>query len=505
MINERQYMEQPKLNKKKVIAVIVVIIAIIMFGVSIKRLLFNNNGKGDVAIASYYPVYTNGKWGVINSVGNMVINAEYDEMITIPDNKEDVFICTYDVDYENNTYKTKVLNSKAKEIFTEYELVEPIYNYDEQNNMWYQKNVLKVKKNGLYGLINLSGKKLVECTYDNIKTIVGIENSIILTKDAKVGVCDQEGNIIIDVQYKQIRAVGDDYKNGYIVVDEENKYGVVGFDKKVVLETRYEDIKPVYGDGKYVVKQNDIYSIINKSGVVLSTVAFDEIKSINTDWVIFVKDNKYGVMDKNGTQKIANQYEDLKYAYGDYFIAKRGGKYGIINISEEIKLGFGYSNINYRKDAGFIEVERENDTSTYIYDNEFNFRLSGIISEVNTSKGYMKLRVENEYKYYNFKFEEKIAQDILGTNNLFLSKKDGKYGYVDKDGNVVVTYIYDDATEQNSFGYMAVKKDGLWGSIDKDGRLVVEPKYKLENNVKIDFIGKWHIGEDLNSYYYTDM
>ena len=33
---------------------------------------------------------------------------------------------------------------------------------------------------------------------------------------------------------------------------------------------------------------------------------------------------------------------------------------------------------------------------------------------------------------------------------------------VDAEGNVVVDYIYDDATEQNKFGYCAVKKDGVW-------------------------------------------
>ena len=35
-------------------------------------------------------------------------------------------------------------------------------------------------------------------------------------------------------------------------------------------------------------------------------------------------------------------------------------------------------------------------------------------------------------KYYNFKFEEKQESDIYPNRTLFLSKKDGKYGYVDK-------------------------------------------------------------------------
>lgn len=39
--------------------------------------------------------------------------------------------------------------------------------------------------------------------------------------------------------------------------------------------------------------------------------------------------------------------------------------------------------------------------------------------------------LDDEYKYYNFKFEEKTASSLLTSNTLFLSKKDGKYGFVD--------------------------------------------------------------------------
>ena len=40
--------------------------------------------------------------------------------------------------------------------------------------------------------------------------------------------------------------------------------------------------------------------------------------------------------------------------------------------------------------------------------------------------------------------------------------------------------------------------------IDKNGKTVIEPKYNLENNLEIDFIGKWHLGEDLNMNYYCE-
>ena len=94
--------------------------------------------------------------------------------------------------------------------------------------------------------------------------------------------------------------------------------------------------------------------------------------------------------------------------------------------------------------------------------------------------------------------------EVLSSNTLFVSKKDGKYGFVDKNGNVVVDYIYDEAQEQNSYGFAAVKKDNLWGAIDSKGNVVVEPKYNLEDYLIIDFIGKWHLGQDINMNYYCE-
>ena len=84
-----------------------------------------------------------------------------------------------------------------------------------------------------------------------------------------------------------------------------------------------------------------------------------------------------------------------------------------------------------------------------------------------------------------------------------MSKQDVKYGYVDQNNVVVINYIYDDATEQNDSGYVAVKKDGKWGAINSKGETVVEPKYTLENNPIVDFIGTWHLAEDINAGYYT--
>lgn len=133
-------------------------------------------------------------------------------------------------------------------------------------------------------------------------------------------------------------------------------------------------------------------------------------------------------------------------------------------------------------------------------------KLVGILSELNTDDGYMKVKIEEEntYKYYNFKFEEKDRSEILPENKIYIAKENGKYGFVDNKQNKVVDYIYDDALEVNKYGFAAVKKDGLWGVIDSKGNTVIEPYYNLDENLVIDFIGKYHLGLDLNMNYYCD-
>ena len=209
-------------------------------------------------------------------------------------------------------------------------------------------------------------------------------------------------------------------------------------------------------------------------------------------------------MNLSGEGLIDAEYDDLKETKAGTFIAKKGDKYGIIDIEKQEKLPFEYSSISYNKKADIYVTEDSNFNSNVLNSN-LESKLTGILIELNESKGYLKLRINDEYKYYNFKFEEKQESDIFPNRTLFLSKKDGKYGFVDKDGKVVVDYIYDDATNQNVYGYVGVKKDGKWGSLDNKGNIVQEPTYDLDEYLKIDFIGRWHFGKDVNMNYYNQM
>ena len=501
MAKGKRYQTEGKLNYTKVFAVIIAIAVLIMF-IFIIRNVFKQREKVTKNY-QYFALYAQNKWGVMNQDGEEVITPSYQEMIIIPDEEKEVFICTYDVDDQTGTYKTKVINSKNEEIFTEYDQVEAIDNMDKNNNLWYEKNVLKVSKNGKYGLIDFNGKELLPIEYDEITTLDGMENSVLVKKDGKVGLVNDNGSIIIDANYKEIKPLGETYKEGYITIDESDKYGVVSATKRPILENKYDEISSVYLKDYYLVKENGKKELIDSDGKVILDSGFDDIKSATTNGVIFIKNNLYGEISTSGEITLEPKYQDLKEVKEGKYIAKQNDKYGIIDNVGNEQLAFKYVGITYNEKADLFFAE-DSEYNTSIINDLYEVKETGILSEVNDEKEYIRMRVDDNYKYYDFDGEETENTKVLTENTLFLDKQNGKYGYVDKKGNTVTEYIYDDATEQNKYGYVAVKKDGLWGSLDKNGKEVVEPKYKLENNLKIDFIGKWHLGEDLNMNYYCE-
>lgn len=501
MSRGKRYDTEAKLNYQKVFAVLIAIAVVIMFIFIIKNVL--KEREKVTKDYEYFALYANNKWGVMNQDGEEVIRPSYQEMIIIPNKEKDVFICTYNINEETGTYHTKALNSKNEEILTEYEQIEALENIDENGNAWYEKKILKIKQNGKYGLIDFNGKQLLPVEYDEITALYGMENSILIRKDGKVGLANDNGGIIVEAKYAEIKNLGDTYKNGYITISEDGKYGVISTTKKQILENKYDEIAQTYLGEYYLVKENGKQKLIDSKGNAVIEKGFDEIKSATSNGVIFVKGNLYGEMNTSGKTTIEAKYQDLKESTKGTYIAKQNDKYGIIDQEQNTKLKFDYAGITYNEKAKLYLAE-DAEYKTSIIDDKFNVKITGILSEINVDKSYIRMRIDDEYKYYNLNCEEKSNTEILEKNTLFLNKKDGKYGYVDKKGNVVVDYIYDDATEQNEYGYVAVKKNGLWGSIDKNGKIIIEPKYNLENNLKIDFIDKWHLGEDLNMNYYCE-
>ena len=328
MSRGRRY-EEPKLNMKKVFAVAIAIAVFIMFIFIIKGILDKDKEQVKITSKDYFSIFKDNKWGVIDSNAQTVIDPSYSEMITIPNSKNDVFLCIYDVDYETEEYKTKVLNSKNEEIFTEYDKVEAIQNYDENNNLWYETNILKVKKGEKYGIIDLTGKELTEIKYEEIVPVLGIKNTLQVKENGKLGIIDSEGKLIVENKYVEVTNLGKDNKSGFIVKTEEGKYGIVDYSNKIVLDTKYDEISKIYGNDMYVVKQGENQILVKKDGTEVLSKGYDSIYKIlknEENGIIFIKNSKFGVMKITGEVTIEPEYEDMKEAKSGILIVSKDGK-----------------------------------------------------------------------------------------------------------------------------------------------------------------------------------
>ena len=199
---------------KKTSIIVVISVVIILISLILSIYIPNKDKIGE-EIEDESIVYTvineNDKFGVKNEKDETVIEPQYEKII-IPNEHRAVFVCL-------NGEEKKILNNENKEIFTNYDDVEPIQlsNLTEEK---YERNVLIYKSDDKYGLINMSGKIILDAKYDEIYSLGFKEGEIVVKENNKYGVVDSKGNIVIKNIYDSIES--DEY---YSQEDGYNKSG----------------------------------------------------------------------------------------------------------------------------------------------------------------------------------------------------------------------------------------------------------------------------------------
>ena len=97
----------------------------------------------------------------------------------------------------------------------------------------------------------------------------------------------------------------------------------------------------------------------------------------------------------------------------------------------------------------------------------------------------MKLRAKAYLRIAAEDWREKY--DLVGgfCEGFFAVRLNGKWGFIDHQGNEVITPKYD-SVRDFSDGFAAVKRNHMWGFVDKTGNEVIPPKY--------DYVGYFHDG-----------
>lgn len=136
------------IDVKKIVIAVICILALVI-GIFLIVNAVNAGGKQyqleriSEEDCKYFEVYAEGKAGVLNEKGEMIIENIYEEVI-IPNPTKPVFICISIVG------KPVVLNENKEIIFDKYDNVEAISSNGITTHFPYEKSVLKFEKDGKY-------------------------------------------------------------------------------------------------------------------------------------------------------------------------------------------------------------------------------------------------------------------------------------------------------------------------------------------------------------------
>lgn len=211
-------------------------------------------------------------------------------------------------------------------------------------------------------------------------------------------------------------------------------------------------------------KSGNKYGYVNEKEEWIIEPIFDEVIDFERGVAIVKRGEKYGIIDTKGQIIIDFLYDDLFICDNDVILITKQNRMGIINMKGEC----------------LVEP---------IYDVIWDFTDKVFLIEKNGEKGFIRYD-GNGFTDPNFNLESWIEEGFRYGFIEFYDHKNGKYGINNIDGMNLYEAIFDelDPLRQGCIeGYVKIKKDGRWGFLKKDGSYFLLPKY-------IDKIYPFHEG-----------
>lgn len=167
-------------------------------------------------------VKENLKWGFIDTQGNTVIDTKYDEASSF-------------------TKATAIVKQNGK-FFLINKKGEPVngINYDAAGNP--DNGTFPVQKNNLTGLIDSKGNIIIDFKQNYSSLLYMTEDRVWASKDGKWGLLDNTGKALTEFIFDGANY----FKNGYAVVMQNGKYGVINKAGRFVVPAAYKSLGSVY-------------------------------------------------------------------------------------------------------------------------------------------------------------------------------------------------------------------------------------------------------------------
>lgn len=240
-------------------------------------------------------------------------------------------------------------------------------------------------------------------------------------------------------------------KNGVFSESLEEYMRLIKYECKLT-STRYSDFRPLY-QGIMAVCTTDVWNYVDGEGSVILTGNYEEAQPFSGDTAIVKKRGTCRIISKDGT---------VQKMLSDNIISSTGG--------------YGDGLAPVQTESGYIYIDGEGNQKLGPFDKASVF-CNGIAA-VKSGEQWQVIDSSGKIIYDG---AGDIVLDGMGrcaVQEVFFAAVDGSYALYSMDGIKIKNESYESVDAFNADGIAAVKKDGLWGYIDKEGNWVLEPQYE---------------------------
>jgi hypothetical protein len=437
--------------------------------------------------------------GMIDSLGNIFLETKYKAIIPVNDHllvatdtvcgvmsKQRKTIVPFVYDRYSLLNATEVIFMNDQKIGAIYTLATGVATYidnfdfidfgqrqtlcdsrKENPDSW----LIQFRKNGKTGLLDTNYNIVVPAIYDMISPRYS-EQRVVCCRDRKFGYLDSNGVEVIPCVF----TYAEYFRKGA---------GVVQYDGKFQNVDRNGMILPSL-IAEHETWRNDQYSYNHNVGRLKAICAISGYGLARGREEVFV---------------VPPIYEEISplrsVRYGQHrvsdaaFIAKQHGKMGILDTAGHTLIPLVYESIENYTDGNGFRVSRYEIVVPCLYpliqlgyQNEEFFRVW-----VNGKSGTM----DTTGKW--------IVPPLYTEMTLFIhgrarAKKDSLYGFLDDHGNTLIPFAFEEVYGEFYNGLAGFRRNGKWGFIDTTGKVVIEPKYdeirRFESSITgVKLNGKW--------------
>ncbi len=420
----------------------------------------------------------NDKMGLIDSLGNVVIEPNYkyihnrkelknifEAAIIINKKYKRGFIdlqgnTKIPFDYEDVYYLGNDLvrvskNNKTGVIDIENKIILPIkYDYIMES-----KGTLFVQNNNSIDLFSSEGKQITSFQALNIDYFQH-ERSIVTLKNENTLIIDTLGNIVLNTikNHKFERILG---KDSFLILNTiTKKKGIINSTGKYEIECKYDEIRP--SNSIYIVKNNGKEGIIDKNDLILKPLVYDNISSAFYKDSISFKNQYYAI--KKDLEGIINPfiekevipifYKDIS-RFGNYYtITNLKDKNGVFSVKGQIIVPENYNFYNASENKIFAEKD---------------------------SKNYLLTIEDNNYTEKEILVDEFVKDEAnfieFSNSNYQVFKDKNCFGVLSNKNQTVIPAEYDYIKEVYATGEFIAKKNNKFGIINSANQILLELKF----------------------------